>query len=190
MSYHKPLRNKDGLNEKEYLAQYHPGDWPKPSVTADIAIVADCGNEQYEILLVKRGNHPYLGYWALPGGFANPDENLLGTATRELEEETGVTGVMLTSVDTFSTPGRDPRDWTVTQLFTARVEKENVRVHAGDDAAEAKWFRINTAGEGDAATLSLMSNDLTLGIIPDAKDVAFDHAEMIPAALRKLGIMK
>ncbi|HBG67463.1 MAG TPA: NUDIX hydrolase, partial [Kandleria vitulina] len=96
------------MSEEEYLANYDDSRYPKPSVTADIVILA--GNE---ILLIKRGNHPFMGKWATPGGFANKNEELVMTAKRELEEETGITGVSLSLVGVYSKPGRDPRGWVI-----------------------------------------------------------------------------
>ena len=55
--------------EREYLENYDPGAWPRPSVTADLMIVAE-----KKLLLVRRGGFPYRGYWALPGGFCEPGE--------------------------------------------------------------------------------------------------------------------
>ena len=81
-------RDKNGLTEKEFLATYRPKDYDRPSVTADIAVFS-MSREGLRVLLVRRGGHPYLGYWALPGGFAQKGESVDETAARELEEETG-----------------------------------------------------------------------------------------------------
>ena len=67
------LRDKNGLTEEEYLKTYKPGDWPRPSVTADIAVFRET-ERGMELLLIRRGGHPYLGRWALPGGFSEPGE--------------------------------------------------------------------------------------------------------------------
>ena len=80
-------RDKNGLTEEEFLKSYNPDKYPKPSLTADICIFAH--SDVTEILLVKRGGHPYIGKWALPGGFANKNEPIEKTASRELKEETG-----------------------------------------------------------------------------------------------------
>lgn len=67
-------RDKNGLTEEEFLKSYNPDKYPKPSLTADICIFAH--SDVTEILLVKRGGHPYIGKWALPGGFANKNDRL------------------------------------------------------------------------------------------------------------------
>ena len=51
-------RDKNGLTEKEFLAAYKPGNWPRPSCTADLAIIYEAPDLTREILLIKRGGHP------------------------------------------------------------------------------------------------------------------------------------
>ena len=76
-------------NEAEASADYDPGDYPPFAVTVDVAIFTIV-NDALQVLLVERGEPPFLGSWALPGGFVRPDENLDQAANRELLEETGV----------------------------------------------------------------------------------------------------
>lgn len=104
----KRLRDKNGLTEEEFLAQYSPKKYPQPSLTADICVFRKTDAGELQLLLVQRGGHPFLGAWATPGGFCNPGETADVCARRELEEETGVTGLKLEPVALFSTPGRDP----------------------------------------------------------------------------------
>ena len=151
------------MTEAEFLAAYDGDKYPKPAVTADICIFSE-GEEEMELLLVRRGGHPFLGCFALPGGFANKDEMLLETAARELAEETGVTDVELELVGVYSAPGRDPRGWTVSAAYGAVVNREEITVQAGDDAAEARWFPISELPE----------------------ELAFDHAEIIRDACEVL----
>lgn len=180
------LRDKNGLTEREFLASYDAGKYPRPSLTADVAIVARTPEGARRLLLIRRGGHPHLGRWALPGGFANKNEPLEQTAARELLEETGVSGVSLRLVGVFSKPGRDPRGWTVTGAYMAEVEAGSVRAEAGDDAAEARWFDV--LADGDRLTLRGAADTLTIDggaeAAPDGPKIAFDHAEIIAAALR------
>ena len=169
------MRDRKGLTEAEFLQQYSRKRYPKPSLTADIAIFSREGGRQY-ILLVKRKNHPYLGWWALPGGFAEPRESLEETAARELVEETGVSGAALTPVGLFSKPGRDPRGWVVSQAYCALVNREETMPHAGDDAGEAEWFQVSA----ENGNLTLTGGD---GGRPK---LAFDHTEIVLAAMRTL----
>ncbi|NIN36216.1 MAG: NUDIX domain-containing protein, partial [Gammaproteobacteria bacterium] len=72
-----------------------------------------------KVLLVKRSNKPYQGSWALPGGFVNIDEDLDTAASRELREETGVSGVYLEQLYTFGDPQRDPRERVISVAYYA-----------------------------------------------------------------------
>ena len=136
---------------------------PRPSVTVDVAIIRPNGKE-YQILLIQRGQAPYKGKYALPGGFINMDESLEGAAQRELFEETGVENLGLTQIQTFSDPGRDPRGRVISTCFGCVLDiEEKIKIKPGDDAADVGWFELN---------------DLPL--------LAFDHITMIQAAIIKL----
>lgn len=90
------------------------------------------------------------------------DETLLESAKRELEEETGITGVELEQLYTFGDPGRDPRARVITVTFHGMIEYERSEAKGGDDAADARWFSIKNLPE-----------------------LAFDHAEMM-----RMGVLK
>ena len=190
------LRDKNGLTEEEFLAQYTPKKYPQPSLTADICVFRRNG-EGTQLLLVQRGGHPYLGCWATPGGFANPNETADQCAARELAEETGAQGLDLEPLRLYSTPGRDPRGWTVSYAFVA-LDRQGVTVHAGDDAARAVWFDVVARSEGAREELTLAHGDdvlhasfgtsrLPISGLLRATDVkgdglAFDHANIIADA--------
>lgn len=171
------IRDKNGLTQEEYLKNYNPDKWKKPSLTSDICIITN-DTENKKLLLIRRGNHPDLGKWALPGGFAQAGESIEETASRELEEETAIrmSTSKLRLVGVYSKPGRDPRDWTVSVAFLAEVDEKSVKPIAGDDAAEAGWFTINET-EG---RVMLSCGDNTL----DSKELAFDHADILRDALK------
>ncbi len=146
------IKDKNGLTEREFLEQYRPGDYERPSVAADIVLftAANCEENNYrrlpkktlQLLLIRRGGHPYLGSWALPGGFVNPDETTEQAARRELTEETGVDHIYLEQLYTFSEPHRDPRMWVMSCSYMALIDSTKVQVEAGDDAENAQWFNI------------------------------------------------
>ena len=118
-------------------------DYPRPAVTADIVVLKK-NDENYFVLLIERKHDPYAGSWALPGGFLNMDETLEEAALRELEEETGITGVALQQFHTFSKVNRDPRHRTITTVFIGFANQNTPLPQAGDDAAKAQWFNLET----------------------------------------------
>ena len=136
-------------------------DWPRPMVTVDAAVF-DISTDKTKILLVKRGNEPFKGQWAFPGGFVEMDEELQDAAERELAEETGLTGVKLEQLYTFGKCGRDPRGRNITVVFIGITK--NTKIKSGDDAAEARWFEID----------ALPSN------------MAFDHDNVAAMAIERL----
>ena len=102
--------------------------YPRPALTADSVILAPDAEGEYRVLLVRRGNDPFKGMWALPGGFMDMDETLEQCARRELKEETGVDApVRFEELGSFSTVAVIP-------MAEAR---------GGDDAADAQWFPLN-----------------------------------------------
>jgi len=113
-------------------------DFHRPALTADVVAIA--GTAAPRVLLIRRGHDPFVGQWALPGGFVDEWERPEDAARRELAEETGLayTGP-LAIVGVYGEPGRDPRGWTVSAVYLALLEDE-AAVDGGDDAAEAAWF--------------------------------------------------
>jgi 8-oxo-dGTP diphosphatase len=174
-------RNKHGLTETEFLRQYDAGKYPRPSVTVDILLFTvgrtETGEPQKElqVLLIQRGDHPDLGKWALPGGFVEMGESLEAAALRELYEETHVIDVYLEQLYTWGDPKRDPRTRVIGCSYMALVKRDALLVEAGDDAAEARWFNLQSevvaaersetsAGSifQETTLLRLTSQDLTL----------------------------
>ena len=115
-------------------------DFPRPALTVDVAVVTQ--EAVPRVLLIRRKKAPFAGQWALPGGFVEENERLSDAAVRELVEETGLTCELLEQLHTAGDPDRDPRGWTVSVVFLARVMGPMTPT-AGDDAAAAKWFRLN-----------------------------------------------
>ena len=132
--------------------------YPRPMLTADCVVT----NARGEVLLVRRGNDPFRGHWALPGGFMEMDETIEHCAARELREETGIAvdESALRLVGVYSAPGRDPRGRTVTAAYAVRLD-DGVAT-AGDDAAEVRWW--------------------PLAALPP---LAFDHARILSDSLQK-----
>ena len=141
------------MTEEEFLKNYDSSIYKKPSVTVDMLIftILDEKSANYRkldekklsVLLVKRGGHPYLGKWALPGGFINMNESLEESAIRELKEETNVDNVYLEQLYTYGDVNRDPRDRIISCAYMALVNSDKLNVLAGDDASDARWFNVD-----------------------------------------------
>ncbi|MEN8168190.1 MAG: NUDIX domain-containing protein [Pseudomonadota bacterium] len=136
--------------------------YPHPAVTTDVVLFT-IQEQQLRILLIQRAAAPFSEMWALPGGFLEIDEDLETCAARELEEETGITGLYLEQLYTFGTPERDPRERVISVTYYALVQANRVNPRAASDARQADWFPI--------------------GSLPD---LAFDHADIIELARRRL----
>ena len=151
----KQLRDKNGLTLDEFLAKYDPDKYRHPSVTVDMAVFTMLRTEgecDLAVLLIRRGNHPYLGTWALPGGFVEMEEELADAAARELQEETGVTGVPLRPFGMFGGVNRDPRTRVISAGFFAVAPMCSLAPGAGDDAADASLFVVETSLEAASAS--------------------------------------
>lgn len=127
---------------------------PRPALTVDAMVLTRCAEPA--VLLIQRKNPPFQGHWALPGGFLDVGEDLEDAAARELQEETGLTRLLLEQIGAFGKAKRDPREHIVSIAFLGRVERAEHNPVAADDAAEAKWFPLS-----------------------DLPALAFDHAEII-----------
>ena len=114
--------------------------YPRPAVTGDCIVITKEANAK--VLLIQRGDEPYKGCWAFPGGFMNMDETTEQCAIRELEEETGLKVNEVHQIGAYSKVDRDPRGRTITVAYLAIIEKP-VSVVGQDDAAKAEWWPIS-----------------------------------------------
>lgn len=147
------LKNKQGLTEEEFLKAYNAGKYERPSVTVDMLIftVTDEEKKSYRklpekvlrLLMIKRGDHPYIGQWALPGGFVNMDESMDEAARRELKEETNIDNIYMEQLYTWGDVGRDPRTRIISTSYMSLVDSHTLDVKADDDADDAKWFTVS-----------------------------------------------
>lgn len=220
------LLDRDGLTEREFLEKYRAENYERPSVAADMVIftVTDEAADSYRklpekelrILLIRRGGHPFLGKWALPGGFVQPGETTEQAAARELREETGVDDVYLEQLYTFSDIGRDPRTWVMSCSYMALINSDKLELQAGDDAADAAWFKVSyrllreqkeMMEDGYVKTLeyelklsgeeelsAVVARTVTVKTTSTSTDykivsnngLAFDHAKIIACAIERL----
>src|SRR5688500_3486430 len=117
-------------------SDYDPSQFPAFAVTVDVVILT-MSEGRLHVLLVLRGEAPFEGMWAIPGGFKRPHETLDEAAKRELGEETGVDAAsLLTQFGAYGDPGRDPRMNVVTVAYLA-VLRDVGAIVAGTDAAHA-----------------------------------------------------
>lgn len=193
------LRDKDGLTEAEFLANYDASRYPRPSVTVDIAVFTPMEGRLCA-LLIRRGGHPFLGSWALPGGFIDMDEDLPAAAQRELREETSLDGLSLVQLGAFGAPDRDPRTRIVTVAYLALAPQGSVSPKAGDDAADARWFavaiqpspeqnrrRLLLAGPATLAIKAQLGHDGLAPCVTSATgDLATDHSLILACAVHRL----
>lgn len=140
-------RNQAGQTLEEFLEGYDPYKYRTPSCTADAVIFSCAGPLTKELrgirlLLVKRGNHPSIGYWALPGGFVDMEENLEESAKRELLEETGIGSLPMEQIGAYGNYDRDPRTRVITTAYMALIQGQEPEAAAGDDAADAVWCEL------------------------------------------------
>ncbi len=146
------LKNRQGLTEAEFLDSYDASSYDRPSVTVDMLIFTIMNEEKdnyrklpeksLKLLMVKRGDHPYIGKWALPGGFAATSESLDDAAQRELKTETNVENVYMEQLFTWGDVDRDPRMRVISCSYMALVDSSSMNVKAGDDADDAAWFDV------------------------------------------------
>tara|TARA_B100001113_G_C20624245_1_gene411884 strand:- start:54 stop:491 length:438 start_codon:yes stop_codon:yes gene_type:complete len=117
--------------------------WPKPSLAVD-AVVTRKNGDDLEVLLIRRGNEPWKGAWAFPGGFVELGENPANAVIRELMEETGISGKNPQLLTVRGEPNRDPRKHIVSIFYQVDVDTNRVPI-AGDDAAHAEWVDMKIA---------------------------------------------
>lgn len=136
---------------------------PRPSLTVDCVIFGLDESQRLKLLLIRRPNAPFLGTWALPGGFVQMEESLEEAARRVLYDETGVDNVFLEQLYTFGETGRDPRGRVVSVAYYALVNLGDhpVRAHAADSGAA--WWAADAP-----------------------PDLAFDHPRILDTALGRL----
>ena len=140
-------------------------DYPRPALTAECVIFGRDESGALSVLLIERGGEPYKGCWAFPGGFLEMDETTEETASRELQEETGLIipagSGQLKELGCYSAVDRDPRGRVITIAYYAIIDKTSVK--GSDDARQACWFPLSQ--------------------IPK---LAFDHAKILTDATERL----
>lgn len=202
-----------GLSLEEFLDLYNPNKYQNPSNTVDMMVFTYTEKAGKKILshllMIKRANHPGIGWWALPGGFVEYREDIDEAARRELEEETGIANLQMEQLATYGDYKRDPRTRIITTAYVALVEEGSLKAVAGDDAKDADWFvpEQQLLSQGDGCSkyrLSLTCNKRSLEIhsevqvtwrkeavlknyqykVESAKGICADHGAMILQGLQ------
>ncbi|WP_329424920.1 NUDIX hydrolase [Streptomyces sp. NBC_01268] len=163
------------------MPPYDPSAFPPFAVTVDL-VVLTVRRHALCALVVKRGEQPFQGCWALPGGFVRENEDLDGAAARELVEETGLcvhdpgapgpvpgTGAHLEQLATYGAPDRDPRMRVVSVAHLA-LAPDLPAPRAGGDANSARWAPVEDLLVPEGA-----------GAHEDGQPepLAFDHARIL-----------
>ncbi|MEO8468291.1 MAG: NUDIX domain-containing protein [Chloroflexota bacterium] len=152
----------------DFPAGYDSSQFPPFAVTVDVVILT-MSQGRLHVLLIRRGEAPYKGMWAVPGGFKRPTETLDEAAKRELSEETGVDAAsLLTQFGAYGDPGRDPRMNVVTVGYLA-VLRDVGAIVAGTDAAAASLVPL----------VDLLDGTLNL---------AFDHLQIVRDAIERVRV--
>jgi 8-oxo-dGTP diphosphatase len=158
----------DSTHDTEgFLAGYDPRAYDPIAVTVDV-VTLTIRDAQLQVLLVRRGEPPFQGSWALPGGFVRPsqapdgtktEEDLAQTAARELAEEAGpsLRPSHLEQLGSYGAPGRDPRMRVISVAYLAFAPMLPEAM-PGSDAADARWTPVNAL---------------------DPRTLAFDHAAIL-----------
>ena len=139
------------------LQQYY-----KSAFTVDMAIFG-FDEADIKILLIKRGEEPFEGNWALPGYFVKANEHLDLAAERVLAELTGLSNVFLEQVKTFGTVDRHPSGRVITVAYFSLVKISNYQLQPASIALQAKWHSLSKA-----------------------KDLAFDHDDILSTCFERL----
>ena len=144
------------------------GDFARPFTTVDVVIFTVLG-EALQVLLMRRPDEePHRRAWALPGGFVDTerDPDLVSCARRKLLEKTHVQSPYLEQLGSWGSSTRDPRGWSATHAYFALIAGEGVTPSKGANAADVAWFDVDA--------------------LLKRPRLAFDHAEILKAAVERL----
>ena len=117
-----------------------------------------------KVLLVKRTNEPFAGYWVLTGGALYNNEDLVTGAFREIEEKSGIKKINITEFKTFGKVDRSPVMRMVAVCFFGVLDSKRVNVlRKTKTTSNANWFALD-----------------------EIPSLGFDHEEILAEALKEL----
>ena len=182
------------LSEELFLQEYDPSQFERPSVTVDILVMTVL-ERKLHLLLVRRSELPFLGKWALPGGFLKMDESAEEAAARIVLAKAGVSGAHLEQLYTFSSVERDPRTRVLSIAYLATVPYGKLKFAAGDSVDNASLYTVDgISGDGiDTGSEDAFASDESELVLtsPDGneitgRDLAFDHEMIIRTAVLRM----
>ena len=190
--------------EAEFLKAYHMNEFERPSVATDTVVLVPENSSQgnpFSVVLIKRGEHPYMNDWALPGGFVKSNETVEMAAYRELKDETGISDLTLSQLHVFSEPKRDPRGWIISCSFWGISNLKQQDLQFGDDAIDVQLFSVELTSTDLlkyqlvlscqeiklTAVIEKVKNDKNIEDyrVVESNGIAFDHAKILMIALER-----
>jgi len=168
-----PQRGREKSDQNSPLNAMKPPaplNFPRPLTFVDVVIFTVRAGRLH-VLLVRRPSDksdPFPGRWALPGGFVDVarDADLLACARRKLLEKTAVASPYLEQLGSWGGARRDPRGWSATHVYFALIAAPPEPPAQGGNAAQAGWFAVDA--------------------LPGRRALAFDHDEILRAAIERL----
>jgi len=202
--------DKNGKTEEEYLKEYDVNAYERgPSISVDNLVfviqvvesenVRKLGDNELQVLLIKRDEHPYIDYWSLPGAFVGKEETLEKACKRCLKDKTSIEGIKLEELGVFDDVNRDPRTRIISIAYICLLNKEvnNLMGNRG----ECDWFTITKSEDNKKIILenkdkenkdsSIEKLEIHLKIkdnklIVGDSDLPFDHGKLIYLGIEKL----
>ena len=185
------MKEQIDKREEEFLRNYDPNQFERPSVTNDVLIFTTddrieknsrkVPRKGLQILLVKRNEYPYKDKWAVPGGFVRMDESLEEGAVRRLREETGIDNVYMEQLYTFGEVSRDPRTRVISVANVALIAKENINYKKAEKNMETRWFWVKKELLNSFNDDKCIINKYKLNLISEDEEVkiSYDICEKI-----------
>jgi len=214
------------ISDSEFLKKYDSSSFFKPSVSSDAIVftIRDIKTDNYrklpekklQVLLVKRGENPFIDKWSIPGVFIQEKENFEGSVKRCLDEKANISDIYLEQLYTWGSPKRDPRTRVISVSHMGLINSDNIDLKPGKNVEDIAWFTINTEilkeekeeiEDGYKITEEVcltLENEKTvlksvLNVIKEyrrnneiiytniiSSDLAFDHPKMLIYAIERL----
>ena len=161
------MANQYNISEEQFLREYDPSVFEKPSTTVDTVIFTII-EDSLHVLTIQRSEHPFKGFWSLVGGYIDiqKDINIEATAKRKLEEKTGIKTPYLEQFETIGSQLRDPRGWSITMVYFALLPSVSIKLQKGKGSDDIKWSKVENG---------TVENEL-----------AFDHADILKRCTERL----